>query len=1006
MPFFWYSMSGAEETWKMVASEHRNNIITETKPAFVTVLDADKQPTGLSREERLKMKYSGPLYFDWDAAQIEHAIFGLHQFLNKLEGEHQFDLAQARLYATGGRGFHLEIPMECLLPKIPAAGVRQLPIIYREMALKLAVDTLDLRIYSAQRGRMWRVPGVPRASGACKVPITVQEARAMTPEMYAQLCKQPRYYRGREAEYPLAPWLMDPKGDIPPPAAPTLNLGLQALYEACRKQVDSLLRKQTSAPDDRPALAKYNGQVPVAVKEILNGQHLRPGVGFNDLALQFAILAASFGMSEKDFLAACEGVIKHHSGDGWRYASPRARSDGLASRLALVANSDVYTFSLKALYTVCDPKSAPADLFGALANSVSRLAPELTPEQLAAGEAVSTLTPEQQEALRAALENDDKGYRVTSTGIYLRKGAEWESVSNLGLVNPSVLCSAETGEPIGVHAYARVPGGPSAKPSYEPVRFDIGDFSSAKTLDKVFSSKFSSFGGLDIGAIKVRDILVKTARENERVQYTLSTEGMELIPSQGGDSAGERTLAWVARDRVVLPQDVAPASDENGGTETLLDDNKPRFYFHPSKFGEMRPALDAHLAPTPAPKDPAFKEFMENLLRVNTKHAMGAILGWFVSCFHRQMHHAVHKEFPLLWVYGEAGSGKSSTLRLPYRLFSSEEPDSWLMFGSGTTSYGLGGELTLSTTAPLVLDEFKESADPKRYNEVLGILRGAYNKTYNARGGGRGDPQKLHATKWHRPAVILSEAFVSEPAIMERVVPVALRPKEANHELWQWVHEAKRPDHLTRLGSLLIRRTLGMDMAKFEAKWTAAKDTMSKRLPKFHPRVQSNYAVVLMGLDFLDESLDTTLRIDMRGELDGLKEAVLANAAHRAKTVPIVSEAVKTLKDIALLTNEIDQHDTYAIRENFEYIFVDGLLHVNMETVGWKYISAARHRHMDLYYRDRGVLISGLAEHHSVVSADCIHSPLHGSTGARIFSFDPKVLAENGVMPFKGQPDL
>jgi len=45
------------------------------------------------------------------------------------------------------------------------------------MAYKLYVDTLDLRVYSAKRGRMWRTPNVQRENGKYKVPISLGEAR-------------------------------------------------------------------------------------------------------------------------------------------------------------------------------------------------------------------------------------------------------------------------------------------------------------------------------------------------------------------------------------------------------------------------------------------------------------------------------------------------------------------------------------------------------------------------------------------------------------------------------------------------------------------------------------------------------------------------------------------------------------------------------------------------------------------------------------------------------------
>ena len=73
------------------------------------------------------MKYSGPLYFDWDSQDINRAIKGLQRTLVKLKDDYCVNLDCIRLYATGGRGFHMEIPMEVFISKTPKDGITLLP---------------------------------------------------------------------------------------------------------------------------------------------------------------------------------------------------------------------------------------------------------------------------------------------------------------------------------------------------------------------------------------------------------------------------------------------------------------------------------------------------------------------------------------------------------------------------------------------------------------------------------------------------------------------------------------------------------------------------------------------------------------------------------------------------------------------------------------------------------------------------------------------------------------
>ena len=54
------------------------------------------------------LKYSGPLYFDWDSDSIEETIAPVHRFCDKLV-EMGVDMNGLRFYATGGKGFHCEV---------------------------------------------------------------------------------------------------------------------------------------------------------------------------------------------------------------------------------------------------------------------------------------------------------------------------------------------------------------------------------------------------------------------------------------------------------------------------------------------------------------------------------------------------------------------------------------------------------------------------------------------------------------------------------------------------------------------------------------------------------------------------------------------------------------------------------------------------------------------------------------------------------------------------------
>jgi hypothetical protein len=307
--FFWYQRTGGEEQWHEALAEHRTKILEEVKPAFVTVLSADSSPDpSWGRDDYAKMKYSGPLYFDWDAEDVADTIPKFQQFLTKIQ-ELGVNLGSLRLYATGGRGFHCEVPEAVFMPKIPKGGVANLPYIYREIAMELVVDTMDMRVYTGRRGRMWRVPNIKRDNGRYKVPISVDEAFTMTPERYIEICSSP---------------IPEPQRDLP-----ELNTALAAMFIKAQTRLEEAVKRRAKSSGDVELLAKYKGDYPPTIKRIMAGEGIAPGAGFQKIATQLAITANALGKTADELIEACEGLVKNHQSDSNRYNSPRKRREEL-----------------------------------------------------------------------------------------------------------------------------------------------------------------------------------------------------------------------------------------------------------------------------------------------------------------------------------------------------------------------------------------------------------------------------------------------------------------------------------------------------------------------------------------------------------------------------------------------------------------------------------------------------------------------------------------------------
>lgn len=236
---------GGNVHWECALASERERIVNELKPEFVSVLDVDNSFTQtLTPEELAAVKYSAPygFYTDFDSDDLSEVLIQSRVFLLKLEKEHDFDISQARLWFTGGRGCHVEIPLQCFLPKIPAGGIAHLPAIFKEIAMSTFVDTLDLRVYSAKRGRMWRVANVKRGNGKFKVQVTADEFMTATAEDYVAICSAPR------AALPVTP--------------PTTNAKLSLLYALAKEKVEVGVKRRKSKRVNHEQMTRFSGQFP------------------------------------------------------------------------------------------------------------------------------------------------------------------------------------------------------------------------------------------------------------------------------------------------------------------------------------------------------------------------------------------------------------------------------------------------------------------------------------------------------------------------------------------------------------------------------------------------------------------------------------------------------------------------------------------------------------------------------------------------------------------------
>lgn len=486
----WYFSYQAvpESEWITRLASEREKIVRDRLPPFTTILDVD---TPIERDTPadvvMQAHYRGPFYIDLDSDDLNEVIPQYQKLLRKLVNDCEIDLTQVELSATGGRGFHILIPQAIFMSKVPPRGALGLPLIYKEMANALFVDTLDLNIYSMKRGRMFRTLNVQRTNERYKVPITVQESFDMTPELYIQLTSAPRH--------------------VPPPRPPEYSSDLALLFATSSEKMTEAIKARKNAKVDESLLKQFGDTTPPTLAAVMAGESLGEGVGFQKIATQLAITAHALKWPLDVFLTNCNGLIRNHVGDGARYGSPAKRKAELQRMYHYMDGNPVYSFSVGGIKSLLDKSVKSPDLdFG-----VAEVSAEVADDEVQF--------------------SVSQGIRVRVDGIFKKTEDGLVKVSAMGLSNPKQLLDLESQEVHGYEVDVHIDGR-----LLKPKTIGMDAFTSRSSFLKFTLSAGSCNIGLtdaQIGALA--DIMrVRTEKNGQKV-FTIRREGLDVIHTPEGD---------------------------------------------------------------------------------------------------------------------------------------------------------------------------------------------------------------------------------------------------------------------------------------------------------------------------------------------------------------------------------------------------------------------------------------------------------------------------------------
>ena len=897
MPKYRYwQQQGGEEAWKPWLASELPALLETKHPAFVTALAVSQLADDLPPEDRDKLKYAGPLYFDWDGEDMVAVAEQVEKLCLLLQAK-GLDMDSVQLYATGGRGFHLEVPMACFMAKVPKDGVQFLPVIYKQLAFELAVEFLDFRVYSGGRGRMWRTCGVRRENGHYKTPITYQELQNITAETYDALTISPRL--------------------LPSAHSPKLCMDLLVMFDHAQQVVTDRLKKRKKKNTDPSILRKQS--LP-SLDALLEGRGVKDDAGFHQIALQLAIVAEAMGWTEQQLADKATGLAEKHHSDSNRYNTPSKRKSELVRMHRYIDGNPCYEFSIGALKSLLNHEAPDLDGIPVSKEDVEASIKE-------AGEAPKVAP----EAVLDEYEDVASAVKLSKYGVYAHTDEGSKRICAVSFDNVHILRSPQTGQVSCYEADVLINGKSQGRQTLE-----LEMFGGLQAFNKFASRHSHALQGSDQ---HVRGLMMRVAekgRKEGKTYFVLNREGLDIlnIVNHEDPEMREPFMAWADNKGVILEPRIAAKGYEFS------------FQGFPDPRGVFR--TDISDAPKlidwieePGNKD-VLRSVLTNLFSCQQPGFLSKLIGWYVASFYRMLFHKVYSKFPILHVNGAAGAGKTELNKLLLSFFYYNQDPKTLTPGS--TLFALQQHMAGSASIPLVIDEYKpHEMPPEMHGRLKLMMRDGYNCRDVTRGGGtrdNDDYRSLYSTQLAAPMVVIAEAAEEEAAVMERVVLCTMvRPPASVAMKWSTrFHLAERNKKTLSILGQYLATDVVMDYSpkklteEFDVLLKAAQDEfmLSEKDLKgglsdedlrakqgAKERTVFNYTVAKFGLRKFRQLVHDIFDGEFEATFEELEGSIYDRMADLLPSTQ--AEWVKVLNDIATMSISVDASSPVAIRKGFEY---------------------------------------------------------------------------------------
>lgn len=827
---FRYSKGEGKEKWKLIEnSEKAINLATTNGAHFVTVLSVDQDIE--HADEDTKVHYKGPMYFDIDSADENASLEDCRRLLMRLYRDFGVNINDTVIHCTGGKGFHVLVPSRVFSS---GKAVKFLPYTYKKMALDFNLENLDYGIYSAGKGRMWRLENIQRASKRYKVRLSAAEVFGCSfEEIYEKTL-----YPGDTSSFD------------------TKDVEFSAEMSALFRRSEFKPKKQIVVADEK---LKNLAKDPDCIQKLCNLEDIAEGRRFNHLTLALAGYAKGRGWSLENLIEQAEKIIEEYPSSV--YTDRREKIRHIKSIFKYVSSSEQYSFSCQTtrLTVRCELTSCPGC-------PIER--------QLAEVDYDSSL-----------------GIEIVHNCYFRRSGDGRSQLTTFVIVPNSII---EFVDVLSTPEFTINTTLVADNKHQRNVVFTQPDWASKSSLIKKLPHPDFAYIG---GDTDVQRLFKVVAQVKVPQKTGVKVIGLHKVKDKWHYVSKEGSLG--------------PDGEKN---ELLLETD----YYLPTKIipADIPSVLDA-------------KVIMDNLFEFNTREVVVPVLGWFAASFFKERIFEFTRQFPLLFIFGAAGAGKTQTILNLKRLFSLEIDN--VKSIADVTGFTLIKSANSNNTIPLMLDEYKSSMfSAFQVKMVSKLIRAAYNNEVGERGTAS---QEIKTYFYRSPIILAGEQTVTEPAARDRIIEVHMNKASSAPHLDQFKKLQTAP--LEKLGKALLVEALKISDEDVKALLAECYELVPEY---YQDRPRLNQSIVLMGIKLIarvmkpygfDVAVEKVLTDYLARNVSHLLEDFEENAK---------SDVDKIMEAIALMS-DIDER--YKLAADWEFEIDGNTLFLNFRLAYTKFMKFA-----------------------------------------------------------------